>query len=73
MVSYETYLTLSQMNANRPPEQRQGQFMFNVLVLLRPDLADRIRCTDEDPFYDNDRIPAMLAWLAEHWNATEEP
>lgn len=66
-MTYQEYLTLTQMSANRPPEQRLGQFMFNMLSLLRTDLADQIRCTDQDPYYDNDKIPAMLAWIAEHW------
>lgn len=66
-MTFHEYLIIVQADANRPPEQRRGQFMFNLLVLIRPDLADQIRCTDEDPFYDNDRIPAMIAWLAEHW------
>ena len=72
MISYQAYLTLAHMNADKPPEQRAGQFMFNMLNLLRPDLANRIRGTGEDPFYEDVRIPLMLAWLAEHWTDTEE-
>lgn len=30
---------------------RYGQCMFNILYALRPDIADRIRGTNIDPFY----------------------
>ena len=30
---------------------RYGQAMFNNLVIVRPDLAEKVRGTDADPFY----------------------
>lgn len=42
---------------------RAGQAAFNMLYVLRPDLADQIRGTDLDPFYQDERLPAFYAWL----------
>lgn len=40
--------------------QRQGQMAFNALHMYAPDIANRIRTTDADPFYNDDRIPAFF-------------
>lgn len=42
------------------PQQRDGQFTFNLMYELRPDLANKYRGSDVDPFYDNSRIDAFL-------------
>jgi hypothetical protein len=47
--------------------QRPGQAHFNALYELRPDLADEIRGTDLDPFYNDTRIPEFLCWVVAHW------
>lgn len=46
--------------ANR---QREGQRAFNALYAIRPDLAEQVRGTDLDPFYDDSRLPDFHAWL----------
>lgn len=30
---------------------RWGQTLFNTLLMIRPDLAEKVRATDSDPFY----------------------
>lgn len=35
----------------RSKRERYGQAMFNHLVIVRPDLSERVRGTDMDPFY----------------------
>ena len=52
-------------HANR--NWRQGQAYFNTLVRVRPDLSERVRATNFDPFYNNLRLPNFLAWLEEVW------
>jgi len=42
-------------------EERIGQGAFNVLNELDPDLADSIRGTDLDPFYNDDRVAKFYA------------
>lgn len=49
------------------PEQRRGQVWFNVMAMLSPvaHLAEEVRGTDRDPFYDDDRLPAFLHHVQE--------
>lgn len=46
---------------------RRGQYLFNTLNEVRPDIAEAIRGTDVDPFYTDHRIPAAMARIAELW------
>ena len=48
-------------------EERMGQSYFNALTVLRPDIAEQIRGTECDAFYDNDLLPAMLAKVYKLW------
>lgn len=47
--------------------QRKGQYLFNVLFEERPDLSEKIRAGDLDPFYDDAKVHACLRWLKENW------
>jgi len=49
------------------PQQREGQVLFNVLCALRPDLAEQIRATNLDPFYDDTRMPDTFTWIVQNW------
>jgi hypothetical protein len=42
---------------NTHPEWRVGQRFFNVLHDMDPELANMIRGTLADPFYNENRIP----------------
>jgi len=42
------------------PNLRRGQALFNALAEVNPNKADRIRGTDIDPFFNNNRIKAFL-------------
>lgn len=44
---------------------RLGQTLFNCLYDLFPDVADRIRGTNKDPFYNNDLIKEFLEEILE--------
>lgn len=46
------------------PRIRLGQSLFNATHELRPDLANKVRGSDLDPFYNDGRAGAFLAWLA---------
>lgn len=67
-MTLQEFLRLAVGNPNIPDGIRRGQFAFNLLNLVRPDLADQIRGTGNDPFYDNNVIPRMLAWVATNWD-----
>lgn len=49
------------------PAQRRGQALFNHLHDVRTDLAERIRGTNLDPFYDDSRLDDTLTWLHQQW------
>lgn len=42
------------------PEWRLGQTYFNVLYEYSPELADWVRGTYIDPFYDDSKVPVFL-------------
>ncbi len=46
----------------RAPAQRPGQALFNALLEVDPGAAEWIRGGELDPFHDDRRIPALLAW-----------
>jgi hypothetical protein len=52
-------------------EWRFGQTCFNVLYELDEDLANCIRGTDIDPFYDDVKVPEFLKRLRDEWNEDE--
>lgn len=48
-------------------ELRLGQHMFNELYLLNTAIANQIRGSIVDPFYNDDKIPAFLERVDELW------
>lgn len=47
--------------------QRFGQLFFNVLNEVRPDIADKIRATDLDPFFDDEVKLETLEEIKNSW------
>ncbi len=43
--------------------QRKGQHMFNRLTQLNPVLADKVRGSIVDPFYNDKNIPGFMAFV----------
>lgn len=54
-----------------PGSWRVGQGAFNLLCRLRPDLAELVRGSDFDPFYQDRNLAAFYSYLARHWNDGE--
>lgn len=52
----------------RPREQRRGQWAFNVLSAQRPDLAEFVRASGLDPFYEDSRMNDFLDFVGENWD-----
>jgi hypothetical protein len=51
------------------PERRYGQTAFNVLYVLRPDLAEEVRGTSLDPFHMGDvGTLDFMTWVNKHWD-----
>lgn len=49
--------------------QRMGQFAWNYLYEVRPDICRLIMAGPKaiDPFYDDSRIPAFFKFVEENW------
>lgn len=47
--------------------QRFGQLFFNVLHEVRPDIANKIRATDLDPFFDDEVQLETLQEVENSW------
>lgn len=50
------------------PEWRRGQAYFNTLVEVRPDIAEKVRGTVVDCFYQDRLIPGFLNVVAGLWD-----
>ena len=46
---------------------RIGQVYFNVLHDMRPDIAEEIRGTQYDPFYDDTRLIKFFSKVIDIW------
>lgn len=44
--------------------QRKGQSAFNALYKEYPQVADKVRGTPADPFYDDDKLPEFWEFVA---------
>jgi hypothetical protein len=53
------------MGTQPPSPLRAGQKAFNQLASSDPEIAEEIRGTPCDPFYDDSRMPAFCERVAE--------
>jgi hypothetical protein len=49
----------------RHPCLRRGQAMMNELYRIRPDLYNAIGATENDPFYQDSRIPNFIELIVD--------
>jgi hypothetical protein len=54
----------------KPSDWRPGQWAFNLLHEIRPELADDVRGGDLDPYHDDKRLGAFMAWLMPIWDTS---
>lgn len=69
-MSYEDFITrVNRLWENEIIQisQRFGQLFFNVLHDVRPDIADKIRATDLDPFFDDEVQLETLEEVKNSW------
>lgn len=62
-VEYNDYLTAVYVTFDIHGNLRLGQHMFHLLYELHPKIADNIRGTNNDPFYNNNNIENFLKKL----------
>lgn len=47
---------------------RRGQTHINLLWDVRKDLHAKVLASEDDPFYDDAKLPGFLAWLERNWD-----
>lgn len=57
----QEFFRIVEANRKENPSQRMGQVYFNTLEGLDPQLALDIAGSDDDPFHNDERIPAFIA------------
>lgn len=67
MDGYTLFCTAFVQAMTDHPHWRRGQALFNTLNEVHPDLAEALRCSTANPFYDDERAPHAMAWIAENW------
>lgn len=71
-MTYQEYLIAVLAGQQQHHEWRQGQAYFNVLHVHRPDLADWVRGTHFDPFYNNGHLDAFLTFINDNWETEND-
>lgn len=51
-----------------PRTQRPGQYAFNLLCQVRPDLSEQVRGVYRlDPFYNDRFLPYFIQFVSDNW------
>ena len=68
MIDFSAYTVEADARFRHPGlNERKGQAFFNELLVVRPDIAERVRGTVLDPFYQDARLPEFLSFVAKEW------
>jgi hypothetical protein len=68
MSTYAEYLDLVEATmAVHGPDWRQGQAAFNALCKVSPILAEEVRGSLRDPFYQDSRLDAFYEYVELNW------
>lgn len=67
-LSFNDYLETVTVAKNDHPEWRLGQTYFNVLEGMNIALANQLRGSISDPFYEDANIKAFLSHVRISWN-----
>lgn len=73
-MKYEEFVHMVAREAwigTRPKHIRIGQSLFNFLHDKNPVLANKLRGTDVDPFYNDNRIPEAWKFIYENWDESQ--
>ena len=68
-MTFLQYLVEVQRTKQLFPEWRAGQTAFNVLRRVKPDLAERVRGTDFDPFYRDKVLHDFYKFVSVEWDS----
>lgn len=65
--TYADFVSACFQRRQSHPSERAGQAAFNALHVMRPDLSERVRSTDLDPFYSGDRLADFFGFVEREW------
>lgn len=65
--TFEEYVQFSEKLFRDCRNWRRGQCYFNQLIDSHPQLAEKIRGSDIDPFHEDERISDFLEYLQQNW------
>ena len=72
MTLKEFYRFVDVNHYNNQSRWRVGQTLFNLLSDVRPEIAEKLRRTENDPFYtdseDDPRYKGAIEVIEEEWN-----
>lgn len=66
--TYLDWFDMATRYAARHSDQRLGQALFNSLNHVNRVLANSVRGSVVDPFFDNQHIPAFINYVEKNWN-----
>lgn len=66
-ISYGDFTSAVRNRFVSHPNERRGQATFNTLFATRPDLAEKVRATNLDPFYDDSKLHEFYNFIEENW------
>lgn len=69
-MEFEEYLKRVARRKSSHKTERMGQAYFNQLHEDAPTLADEVRSSEVDPFYNDDLIGEFLAYVSVMWEIT---
>ena len=68
-MTFQEYMQRVDEYVSDYPDWRFGQALYNVLGLVRPDLAHELTGSPLDPFYKNPtEVMPFFSWLAARWD-----
>lgn len=68
MLNHKAYFDRVSVQLKEHLDWRIGQTYFNVLYEFDHELADRIRTTEFDPFFDDNKLDAFFTFLSPHFH-----
>jgi hypothetical protein len=72
MTAQDFFMAIETRYRERYPYERRGQAAFNTLALMNSDLAEKVRGSQLDPFYNDDVLPAFCGFVAVSWDAPSD-
>lgn len=71
-MNYDSFRVAVQQEWAESDDLRLGQVYFNLLLLIQPHIAEKLRGSLRDPFYKNELAPEMEQMVRDEWDDSAE-